>query len=152
LHVLRALGVMDLLADVHGTAIQRKMVPFVEYILLFGLKTLFGIESINALPSLLCSDEALMPLVGVIAPQVRQGVCRRGAGKRPRERLLGPLCPDTLVQQIVKLHVWDRDGVCNGAIRALAKAGIFGRPGHRDGRWHRSGDHRRRGDHGADDV
>ena len=59
LHLLRALGVMDLLAAVHGTAIQREMVPFVQHILLYGLKTLFGIECINALPSLLCSDEAL---------------------------------------------------------------------------------------------
>ena len=29
-HVLRALGVMDLLAEVQGTAIQREMVPFVQ--------------------------------------------------------------------------------------------------------------------------
>jgi hypothetical protein len=33
LSFLRALGVMDLLADVHGTAIPREMVPFVQYIL-----------------------------------------------------------------------------------------------------------------------
>ena len=47
----RRWGVMDLLADVHGTAIQREMVPFVQHILLYGLKTLFGIERNNALPS-----------------------------------------------------------------------------------------------------
>jgi hypothetical protein len=117
---------MDLLADVHGTAIQREMVPFVQYILLYGLKTLFGLESINALPSLLCSDEALMQLVGFNAPQVRQGVCQRGAGQQRRERLPGPLCPDTLAKKIVKLNVRDLEGVFNGAIRALAKAGICG--------------------------
>jgi hypothetical protein len=96
LHLLQALGVMDLLADVHGTAIQREMVPFVRHILLYGLKTLFGIERNNALPSLLCSDEALMQLIGFNVPQVRQGVCQRGAGQQQRERLPGSLCPDTL--------------------------------------------------------
>jgi hypothetical protein len=59
-HFLDQIGVMALLADVRGTAIQREMVPFVQYVLLYGLKTLFGIESMNALPPLLFSDEALM--------------------------------------------------------------------------------------------
>ena len=50
-HFLQELGVVDLLEDVQGTAIQREMVPFVQYVLLYGLKTLFGIESMNALPA-----------------------------------------------------------------------------------------------------
>ena len=37
-----------------------------------------------------------------------------------------PLCPDTLAQHIVKLHVRDQDAVLNGAIRPLAKAVIVG--------------------------
>jgi hypothetical protein len=64
IHCLEKVGVMALLADVDGTAIHREMVPCVQYVLLYGLKTLFGIESINALPALLFSDEALMRLVG----------------------------------------------------------------------------------------
>ena len=63
-HYLDDVGVMGLLADIHGTAMQREMVPVVPYVLLYGLKTLFGIESMNALPALLFSDEALMQLVG----------------------------------------------------------------------------------------
>src|SRR5262247_2643018 len=47
-HCLRALGVMTLLEEAHGSAIQREMVPFVPYILLYGLKTWFGIERIHA--------------------------------------------------------------------------------------------------------
>ena len=85
---------------------------------------MFGI--INALPSLLFSDEALMPWVDFNAQPVRQGVCQRGAGQRQCERLPGPLCPDTLAKKIVKLNVRDLEGVFNGAIRALDKAGIFG--------------------------
>jgi Transposase DDE domain len=125
-HFLDQVGVVGLLAEVHGTAIQRQMVPFVQYVLLYGLKTLFGIESINALPALLFSDEALMRLVGFNAQQVRRGVCQRGAAKRQGERTPGPMCPDTLAKNIVKLNLRELEGLFNGAIRALAKAGVFG--------------------------
>jgi hypothetical protein len=87
-YFLQELGVVDLLDDVQGTAVQREMVPFVQYLLLYSLKTLFGIDSMNALPALLFSDEALMRLVGFNAQQVQQGVCQRGAvhgrGRAPR--------------------------------------------------------------------
>ncbi len=51
-HFLRAIEVMALLEQVHGTAIQREMLPFVQYLLLYGLKTLFGIEA--CMPCLAC--------------------------------------------------------------------------------------------------
>jgi len=126
LHFLRDLGVMALLEEAHGAAIQRAMVPFVQYVLLYGVKTLFGIESINALPTLLFSDEALMQLVGFNAQQVRQGICQRGVTKRQGERAPGPICPDTLAKNIVKWNLRDLEVVFNGAIRALAKARVFG--------------------------
>src|SRR5262247_2940885 len=122
----RELGVLDLMEGVQGKALQRTMVPIVQYLLLYGLKTLFGIDSMNALPALLFSDEALMQLVGFNAQQVRQGVCQRGATKRQGERLPGPICPDTLATNIVKWNLRDLEMVFNGAIRALAKAGVFG--------------------------
>jgi hypothetical protein len=125
-HFLQAIGVVVLLEEAHGAAIHRQMVPFVQYVLLYSMKTLFGMESINALPSLLFSDEALMQLVGFNAQQVRQGICRRGATKRQGERLPGPICPDTLANNIVKWNLRDLEAVFNGSIRALAKAGVFG--------------------------
>jgi hypothetical protein len=126
-HFLDQIGVMALLAEVHGTAIQREMIPYVPYVVLYGLKTLFGIERMHALPALLCSDEALMQLVGFNAQHVRQGVCQRGAATRQGERTPGPISPETLANHIVKLHLRDLEGVCNGAIRALAQAGVFGK-------------------------
>jgi hypothetical protein len=126
LHFLQAIGVLTLLQEAHGAAIQRTMLPFVQYVLLYGVKTLFGIESMNALPSLLFSDEAVMQLVGFNAQQVRQGICQRGVTKRQGERLPGPICPDTLAKNIVKWNLRDLEAVFNGAIRALAKAGVFG--------------------------
>jgi hypothetical protein len=127
LHFLQALGVMALLEEVHGAAIQREMIPYVQYVLLYGLKTLFGIESMNALPPLLFSDEALMQLVGFNAQQVRQGVCQRGAAKRQGERTPGPISPETLANNIVKLNLRELERLFNGAIRALARAGVFGK-------------------------
>jgi hypothetical protein len=125
-HFLQAIGVMALLEQAYGTAIQREMLPFIQYVLLYGLKTLFGIESINALPSLLFSNEALMQLVGFNAQQVRNGMCRRGATTRQAEREPGPICPDTLAKNIVKWNLRQLETVFNGAIRALAQAGVFG--------------------------
>jgi hypothetical protein len=55
-HFLQSIGVMALLEEVHGAAIQREMIPYVQYVLLYGLKTLLGIESMNALSPLLFSD------------------------------------------------------------------------------------------------
>jgi Transposase DDE domain len=124
-HFLRGIGVMALLEQVHGTAIQREMVPYVQYVLLYGLKTLFGIQSMNALPPLLFSDEAMMQLVGFNAQQVRQGICQRGAARRQGERTPGPISPETLANKIVKLNLRDLECVFNGAIRALAEAGVF---------------------------
>src|SRR5262245_47180798 len=125
-HYLQVIGVMALLEGAQGAAIHREMLPFVQYVLLYGVKTLVGIKGINALPRLLFSDEAVMQLVGFNAQQVRQGICQRGAGKRQQERLPGPICPDTLAQNIVKWNLRDLEAVFNGAIRALAKAGVFG--------------------------
>jgi Transposase DDE domain len=122
---LRTIGVMELLEDVHGAALQREMLPYVQYVLLYGVKTLFGIESMNALPPLLFSDEALMRLVGFNAQQVRQGMCQRGAAKRQGARTPGPISPETLANNIVKLNLPDLEHVFNGAIRALAQAGVF---------------------------
>jgi hypothetical protein len=124
-HFLRELGVVDWLGDVQGTAIQRVMVPCVQYALLYGLKTLYGVESMNALPPLLFSDEALMRLVGFNAHQVRQGVCQRGAAKRQGPRMEGPICPDTWAENIVKLNLRDLEALFNRVIRALAKTGVL---------------------------
>jgi Transposase DDE domain len=78
-----------------------------------------------ALPALLFSDEALMRLVGFDAHQVRHGVCQRGAAQRQGPRTRGPICPDALADNIVKLNLHDLEALFNGVIRALAKAGVF---------------------------
>jgi hypothetical protein len=124
-YFLQELGVITWLGDVQGTAVQREMVPFVQYLLLYSLKTLFGIESMNALPTLLFSDEALMRLVGFNAHQVRHGVCQRGAAQRQGPRSTGPICADALADNVVKLNARQLAALFNGVIQALAQAGVF---------------------------
>ena len=122
---LHELGVVNLLDNVQGTAVQREMVPVVQYVLLYSMKTLFGVDSMNALPPVLFSDEALMRLVGFNAHQVRHGVCQRGAAPRQGPRTTGPICPDALADHLVKLNLRELEALFNGVIRALAKTGIF---------------------------
>jgi hypothetical protein len=66
-----------------------------------------------------------MRLVGFNAPQVRQGVCQRGAAQRQGPRTTGPLCPDTLAAHLVQLHRRDLEALFHGVIRTLAKAGVL---------------------------
>ena len=126
-HFLQASGVMGLLAQVYGAASRREMVPFVPYVLRYGVKTLFGLESMNALPAWLFSDEALTSLVGFNAHQVRDGVCQRGAAKRQQARAPTPSCPDTLADNMVQCNLRALEALFTGVSRAWAKVGVFGK-------------------------
>lgn len=66
-----------------------------------------------------------MRLVGFNVHQVRYRVCQRGAAQRQGPRLTVPICADALADNIVKLNGRDLEALCNGVIRALAKAGVF---------------------------
>jgi hypothetical protein len=123
---LQDLGVLELMGPVRGTATERAMVPVMQYLLLYGLKSLDGLERMHVLPALLFSDEALMRLVGFNAHQVRHGVCQRGAAKRQGPRIEGPMCPETLAHNIVKLNLRALEALFNGSIRALAQAKVLG--------------------------
>ena len=79
----------------------------------------------QALPALGCSDDARMPWVGCKAQQVRHGVCQRGAATRQGARAPGPMCPETLAKPLVRLHLQALESVFHGAMRALARAGVF---------------------------
>jgi hypothetical protein len=96
----------------------------------------------NGLPSMLCSDEALRPLVGFRAHPLRHGVCQGGTATQQSERTPGLIGLDTLAHNMVKRNVRDLEAVFTGAISVLAKAGVFGAqvPGTKrfgPGRWSR---------------
>jgi hypothetical protein len=82
-------------------AVQRQMVPYVQYLLRYSLKTLLGIESMHTLSARLSSDEVLMRLVGF---QAHHRVCQRGAVPRQGPHIRGPTCSDALPDNMVKLN------------------------------------------------
>jgi len=125
-HFLQALGVLDLMAPVQSQGLQREMVPCVQDLLRYGLKTWCGMEGMHALPAVLCREEAMRRLGGLNAHHVRHGVCQRGAAKRQRPRTAGPMCPDPLAHHMAKRHLQDLEALFNGVIRAVARAGIWG--------------------------
>ena len=124
-HFLDEVGVLSRWQALQGEDIQREMVDFFQYVMLYGMKTLLGIEAMNALPDLLFSDEAAMRLAGFNAMQIRQGICQRSHEKRQGTKPPGPLCPDTLADNIVKLSLTAMEAFLNGVVQDLAKAGVF---------------------------
>src|SRR5262249_47915643 len=59
-HFLGEVGVLSRWQALQGEDIQREMVDFFQYVRLYSMKTLLGIEAMNALPDLLFSAEAAM--------------------------------------------------------------------------------------------
>ena len=126
-HFLDEIGVASRWQAWQGEGIKREMIDFFPYVLLYGMKTLFGMETMNALPDLWFSDEAAMRLAGFNAVQIRQGICQRSHEKRQGDKPPGPLCPDTLADNIVKLSLTAMEAFLNGVVQALATAGVFAR-------------------------
>jgi hypothetical protein len=124
-HFLDEVSVLSRWQALQGEDIQREMVDFFQYVMLYGMKTLLGIEAMNALPDLLCSDEAAMRLAGFQAMQIRQGICQRSHEKRQGTKPPAPLCPDPVADNIVKLSLTAMDACLNGVVQDLAKAGVF---------------------------
>ena len=124
-HFLDEIGVVPRWQALQGDGIKREMVDFFQYVMLYGMKTLFGIEGMNALPDLLLSDEAAMRLAGFNAVQIRDGICQRSHEKRQGDKPPGPLCPDTLADNIVKLSLGAMEAFFNGVVQDLAKARVF---------------------------
>lgn len=122
---LGEVGVVELLKKITAKGIQRVMVPFVQFIVLYLLKILFGVESMHSLPELLFSNEAAMQFVGFNAEQTSNGVCNRGNKKRKHKERQGPICDDTLAKNIVKIPGKVIEKVFNGTVRLLAKKGVF---------------------------
>jgi len=124
-HFLGLIGVLALVATIQVPAIERVMIPVVQMVLLYLLKILFGIVSMNALPALLFSNVAAMTLIGFNAYQVRNGLTKRGDHARQKKPKQGPLTPQCLAQNISKIPAEGAVAFFNGCIRCLAAFGIF---------------------------
>lgn len=124
-HFLEEVGVLSLIEEIEVPAIQRVLIPVVQFVLLHMLRVLFGIASMNALPALLFSNVAAMKLVGFNAHQIVNGFTQRGDALRKDKPKQGPLSPQCLAQNICKIPLLALEKFFNGTIRCLAAFGTF---------------------------
>lgn len=106
-------------------AVCRVFLPTIYFILLYGTRVLFGIESTNALPSLLFSNVAVMNLIGFNAWQVAQGMTERGGKLRTAASEYTLMDPQTLARTICKASARELEHLFNGSIHCLAAFGVF---------------------------
>jgi len=99
-HFLDAIGFLGLIGGLGLPGVKRVVLPVLQFVLLYLLKTLYGIASMNALPPLLFSNVALMRLIGFNAHQIGQGLTRRGDARRRLRPKRGPLSPQCLAQNM----------------------------------------------------
>ena len=105
--------------------VRHLFVPVLAFVLLYGTRVLFGIESSNALPALLFSNVAAMTLIGFNAHQVADGLSTRGAKQRTAASEYTLMDPQTLTHAICKISADALQELFNGTIRALAAFGVF---------------------------
>jgi len=118
-------GVIKKLEKVSAEGIQRVMVPFFQYVMLYFLKTLFGVKSVASLPRLLFTNQGAMKLAGFNAHQIEEGICNRGSHSRKNKKKTGPICDDTLARNIVKIGMKTIEKMFNETISLLAGKGFF---------------------------
>lgn len=124
-HFLKLMGIFPLLEAVQIPAIERVLIPVTLFILLYFLRVLLGIESMNALPLLLFTNTAAMTLLGFNAYQIANGFTKRGDALRKNKKKQGPLTAQCLAQNICKLTVEQVEALLNGVVHQLAAFGLF---------------------------
>ena len=82
--------------------VQRIFIPTIYFVLLYGTRVLFGIESSNALPVLLFSNVAVMTLLGFNALDGGQRDDDRGQSQRTGHAHYFLMDPQTLAETICK--------------------------------------------------
>ena len=124
-HFLELIGFLRLIGKLELPTVERVLIPMVQFVLLYLLKTLYGIESMNALPTLLFSNIALMTLIGFNAYQVANGFTRRGDDRRRKKPKQGPLSPQCLAENICKFSTEQMEAFFNGVVRLIVGLGLL---------------------------
>ncbi len=124
---LRQIDVFPLLEQLDPQKQKRKNVPFIQLLLVFLMKVVGSIKTIDEINDLLLTDELLMSMCGFNAHQVRNGSCNRGTKlrKTPPPQIRGSLCVDTVANHIVNITPRRLESFFNRCIQQLAKQGIF---------------------------
>jgi len=124
---LREIDVFPLLEHLDPQNQRRKNVAFIQLVLVFLMKVVGSIKTIDEINDLLLTDELLMSMCGFNAHQVRNGSCDRGTKlrKTPPPQIRGSLCVDTVANHIVTITPRRIENFFNHSIQQLAKQDIF---------------------------
>jgi hypothetical protein len=126
-HYLREIQVFSLLEAIKPIGQQRENIPFLQFLMVFLMKTIGSIPNMEMTDDLLLTDELLMGICGFNGYQVRNGSCQRGVDllKTPQPDIRGAICVDTFANQIVKVGPRSIEGFFNRSIRRLAEHRVF---------------------------
>lgn len=105
---------------------RQPLLPFIQFVLLTIMRCVGGVQSMLATREVLLTDEALMGLLGFNAVQVHDGANARGLSRRTRPvEIRGAFSFETVADNIVRIDKERLAAMFNGAIRCLAKQGMF---------------------------
>ena len=125
---LEEAGVIKMVKEISGCGVQRMMIPFFQYVVVYFLKVLYGIESMCSLPRLLFSNQSAMKIAGFNAHQIENRICKRGQSKAGKHKSkTGPICDDTLARNMVKVPVKVIETFFNRTVGLLTREGFFGK-------------------------
>ena len=124
---LQEIEVFPLLEHLDPKKQQRKNIPFMQLVLVFLMKVVGSIKTIDKISDLLLTDELLMSMCGFNAHQVKNGSCDRGTKlrKTPIPEIRGSLCVDTVANHVVTITPRRIENFFNRCIQQLAKQGVF---------------------------
>jgi len=123
---LKESGFMAYLASLEIKERQIALLPAMTMLLTYMAKTLYNIGSIDSLPAILFSDEAVMKVLGFNARLLEEGLTRRSSDKRSSEKdAPKPFHPRILANFMDKMNVVEAERFFNRAIYCLAQLGVF---------------------------
>ena len=124
---LQEIKVLPLLEHLDPQKQRRKNIPFIQLVLVFLMKVVGSIKTMDEISDLLLTDELLMSMCGFNAYQVKNGSCDRGTKlrKTPIPEIRGSLCVDTVANHIGTITPRRIENLFNRCIQQLAKQGIF---------------------------
>ena len=124
---LQEIEVFPLLENLDPQKQQRKNIPFIQLVLVFLMKVVGSIKTIDEINDLLLTDELLMSMCGFNAHQVKNGSCDRGTKlrKTPTPEIRGSLCVDTVSNHIATITPRRIENFFNRGIQQLSRQGVF---------------------------
>lgn len=124
---LQEIEVFPLLKHLDPQKQRRKNIPFIQLVLVFLMKVVGSIKTIDEIGDLLLTDELLMSMCGFNAHTVKNGSCDRGTKlrKTPIPEIRGSLCVDTVANHVVTITPRRIENLFNRSIEQLAKQELF---------------------------